>query len=39
MKKRLSMILAAVAMMATAAASTGCVWFLADEPKALKDMD
>lgn len=39
MKKRLSYILAAIAMLATSAASTGCVWLFADEPKALKNMD
>lgn len=32
MKKRLSMILGAVAMMATGAASLGCMWALFDEP-------
>lgn len=32
MKKRLSMILAAVAMLATGSASLGCPWFLSDEP-------
>lgn len=39
MKKRLSFVLAAIAMLATTAASVGCVWLLADEPKALKNMD
>lgn len=34
MKKRLSMILAAVAMLATGAASLGCLWITVDEPKA-----
>lgn len=32
MKKRLSMLLAAVAMLATGAASMGCIWFVVDEP-------
>ncbi len=32
MKKRLSMILGAVALMATGAASLGCWWVFADEP-------
>ena len=32
MKKRLSMLLAAVAMLATGAASMGCIWVLIDEP-------
>lgn len=35
MKKRLSMLLAAVAMLATGAASMGCVWWVFDEPTAL----
>lgn len=39
MKKRLSYVLAAVAMLATSAASMGCAWLWADEPKALKYMD
>ena len=39
MKKRISKVLAAIAMIATASASLGCVWWWADEPKALKDMD
>ena len=33
MKKRLASVLAAVALMATGAASMGCVWFYFDEPK------
>lgn len=32
MRKKLSMLLAAVAMLATGAASLGCVWVLLDEP-------
>ena len=32
MKKRLANILAAVAMLATASASLGCIWLLSDEP-------
>lgn len=39
MKKRMSKILAAVAMLTTASASLGCVWFCVEEPKALKNMD
>ena len=35
MKKRLSMLLAAVAMLATGAASMGCVWALWNEPKSV----
>lgn len=34
MKKRLASILAAVALLATGAASLGCVWFVTDEPSA-----
>lgn len=32
MKKRLSMLLAAIAMLATGAASVGCMWALFEEP-------
>lgn len=39
MKKRMAKILAAVAMMATASASMGCLWWCAEEPKALNNMD
>lgn len=39
MKKRMAKILAAVAMIATASASVGCVWLCAEEPKSLKNMD
>ena len=39
MRKVLSFALAAVALIASTAASTGCMWVLADEPKALKNMD
>ncbi len=35
MKKRLSMLLAAIAMLATGAASVGCVWWFQDEPNSL----
>ncbi len=34
--KKVAKVLAAVAMLATSAASMGCMWFLLDEPKALK---
>lgn len=34
--KKVAKVLAAVAMLATTAASVGCVWFFADEPKALR---
>ncbi len=36
MKKRLSILLAAVAMLVTKAASIGCVWVLWDEPDGLE---
>ncbi len=39
MKKKLAAVVAAVAMMATSAASIGCVWLLADEPKTLKSFN
>lgn len=32
MKKRFASILAAVALLATASASLGCIWLAADEP-------
>ena len=39
MKKRIAKVLAAVAMLATATASVGCMFFCVEEPKALKNMD
>lgn len=39
MKKLLSFALAAIALVASTAASTGCMWAIIDEPKALKNMD
>ena len=39
MKKRMAKVLAAVAMLATASASVGCIWWMIEEPKALKNMD
>ena len=39
MKKNIARILAAVAMLATASASMGCIWWCAEEPKALRNMD
>lgn len=38
MKKVFAYLLAAVAMMATSSASMGCVWMLADEPKAIDSL-
>ena len=39
MKKALSFALAAVALVASTAASVGCIWAVIDEPKALRNMD
>lgn len=36
MKKTVARLLAAVAILATGAASMGCVWFVMDEPNASK---
>lgn len=38
MKKRLSYVLAAIAMLASGAASMGCYWLLSDEPECPKSM-
>lgn len=38
MKRKIAYLLAFVAMLATGAASTGCVWVTVDEPKALRSM-
>lgn len=35
MKKRLSMILGAIAMMATGASSLGCLYWTVDEPNSI----
>ena len=32
MKSRIARLLAAVAVLATGAASMGCIWFMSDEP-------
>lgn len=37
--KKIAALVAAVAMMATSAASMGCYWLLLDEPKALKSFE
>lgn len=37
--KKIAAIVAAVAMMATGAASMGCFWLLADEPETLKSFN
>lgn len=36
--KKFAKVLAAVAMLATGAASMGCVWLLMDEPESLKSL-
>ena len=36
MKKTIARLLAAVAVLATGAASMGCIWWLVDEPSALE---
>ncbi len=38
MKRKIAYVIAAIAMMATGAASTGCLWVVADEPKSLRSM-
>lgn len=38
-KKKIASVLAAIAMLATGAASMGCLWVAIDEPKAIKGMD
>ena len=38
MKKKIAYLFAMVAMMATGAASMGCMWALFDEPKALRSI-
>jgi len=39
MKKTLAKMMGVLAMLATASASTGCVWFMLDEPNTLQNMD
>ena len=34
MRSRIARLLAAVAVLATGAASMGCIWFITDEPNA-----
>jgi lipoprotein len=36
--KKIAGLLAAIAMMATGAASLGCLWIIADEPNTLKEL-
>lgn len=37
--KKIAALVAAVAMMATSAASMGCIWLALDEPKSLNSFD
>ena len=37
--KKLAALVAAVALLATGAASMGCAWFFIDEPKSLKSFN
>ena len=39
MKRKLAALVAAVAMLATGAASMGCYWLLVDEPETLKSFN
>lgn len=36
MKKRVAAFVSAIALLATGAASMGCIWLLADEPNSIK---
>jgi len=36
--KKIAGLLAAIAMMATGAASLGCIWMVIDEPKAFDEL-
>lgn len=38
MKRKFAYLIAAIAMMATRAASLGCHWWMVEEPKALRSM-
>ena len=39
MKKKIAAFVSAIALLATGAASMGCIIFLTDEPKALKSFN
>lgn len=39
MKKRVAAFVSAIALLATGAASMGCLWFLIDEPNSLKSFN
>ncbi len=38
MKKRIAALVSAIALLATSAASMGCVWMLFDEPNNIKSI-
>lgn len=39
MKKKVAAFISAIALLATGAASMGCIWVLADEPKAIRSFE
>lgn len=39
MKKKIAAFVSAIALLATGAASMGCMWILTDEPKTLKSFN
>ncbi len=39
MKKRVAAFISAIALLATGAASMGCIWGFIDEPKAIKSFE
>lgn len=39
MKKKVAAFISAIALLATGAASMGCIWFVLDEPKALASFE
>lgn len=39
MRKKVAAFISAIALLATGAASMGCIWFVVDEPKAIKSFN
>lgn len=39
MKKKIAAFVSAIALLATGAASMGCIWMFIDEPKSLKSFN
>ena len=39
MKKKVAAFISAIALLATGAASMGCIWMFIDEPKAIKSFN